>query len=103
MQQLLPTAFGNLLDPCLPDLFTVYYPPMPGVIMMVSLFCLFVVELWLNGKIGGHSHGGPTGYDANSHSHAMVAAAPQRPPRYNMDSFDSEEDLDLEKRLAQKL
>lgn len=29
--------------------------------MMASLFILFVIELWLNSKTGGHSHGGPTG------------------------------------------
>lgn len=34
---------------------------MPGVIMMGSLFCLFVVEMWLNAKTGGHSHGSATG------------------------------------------
>lgn len=32
---------------------------MPGVIMMASLFTLFVIEMWLNSKLGGHSHGGP--------------------------------------------
>ena len=29
--------------------------------MMASLFALFAVEMWLNSKVGGHSHGGPTG------------------------------------------
>lgn len=29
--------------------------------MMGSLFVLFVIEMWLNSKTGGHSHGGPTG------------------------------------------
>ncbi|POR39504.1 ZIP Zinc transporter [Tolypocladium paradoxum] len=60
--KLLPTAFASLSDPCLPNLFTEDYPPLPGVIMMVSLFVLFVIEMWLNGKTGGHSHGGPTGH-----------------------------------------
>jgi hypothetical protein len=59
--QLLPTAFYSLSDPCLPDLFIKNYPPMPGVIMMAALFALFVIELYLKGKTGGHSHGGPTG------------------------------------------
>ncbi|KAM3485183.1 hypothetical protein MY8738_001431 [Beauveria namnaoensis] len=58
---LLPTAFGNLMNPCLPDLFTDKYPPMPGVIMMGSMFILFLIEMYLNAKTGGHSHGGPTG------------------------------------------
>ncbi|KAF2840297.1 Zinc/iron permease [Patellaria atrata CBS 101060] len=58
---LVPTAFASLTDPCLPPLFTDIYPALPGVIMMFSLFCLFALEMWLNGKTGGHSHGGPTG------------------------------------------
>ncbi|GAB0134188.1 hypothetical protein EsDP_00002570 [Epichloe bromicola] len=84
---LLPTAFGSLGDPCLPDLFTKDYPPLPGVIMMGSLFVLFVIEMWLNAKAGGHSHGGPTGMiqDHASNPHAAAAAAASaytaRPPR----------------------
>lgn len=58
---LLPTAFASLTDDCLPDLFTVQYPAMPGVIMMGSMFCLFIIEMYMNAKTGGHSHGGPTG------------------------------------------
>ena len=54
-------AFGNLTDPCLPDLFTDIYPAMPGAIMMCSMFALFVIEMWLTAKTGGHSHGGATG------------------------------------------
>ncbi|TQV96353.1 hypothetical protein V2A60_003230 [Cordyceps javanica] len=69
---LLPTAFGNLMNPCLPDLFTDKYPPMPGVIMMGSMFVLFLIEMYLNAKTGGHSHGGPTGEGlavSNHHHH----------------------------------
>ncbi|OAA62178.1 Fe(2+) transport protein 3 [Cordyceps fumosorosea ARSEF 2679] len=66
---LLPTAFGNLMNPCLPDLFTDKYPPMPGVIMMGSMFILFVIEMYLNAKTGGHSHGGPTGEGLTEPSH----------------------------------
>lgn len=29
--------------------------------MMFAVFALFMVEMWLNAKTGGHSHGGPTG------------------------------------------
>ncbi|KAK0123716.1 hypothetical protein ONS95_008725 [Cadophora gregata] len=54
---LLPTAFQSLNNPCLPDLFVVQYPAMPGVIMMASLFALFVIEMILKSKTGGHSHG----------------------------------------------
>ncbi|KID93361.1 Fe(2+) transport protein 3, partial [Metarhizium majus ARSEF 297] len=73
---LLPTAFMSLGDPCLPDLFTKDYPPLPGVIMMSSLFVLFVIEMWLNSKTGGHSHGGPTGAGLSDH-HQHGAGQPQ--------------------------
>lgn len=50
--------------------------------MMGSLFILFVVEMWLHSKTGGHSHGGATGRDiipvpnANGHGEAVLASAP---------------------------
>ncbi|KAK3332152.1 Zinc/iron permease [Cercophora scortea] len=107
---LLPTAFGNLMDPCLPDLFTTIYPAMPGVIMMGSMFILFVIEMWLNGKTGGHSHGGATGYDSHSaHGPAATAAAMTaaaiglpRPPRYSSDDELEVGDTNYERRMAQK-
>lgn len=58
---LVPVAFASLTDPCLPDLLIEDYPAMPGVIMMFSMFCLFIIEMYLKAKTGGHSHGGPTG------------------------------------------
>ncbi|CCC09900.1 hypothetical protein SMACR_03456 [Sordaria macrospora] len=111
---LLPTAFGNLMDPCLPDLFTTQYPAMPGVIMMGSMFILFVIEMWLNSKTGGHSHGGPTGFDNHSHGGNALAAAQAHGPgaarpqhrRTNTDDtlFESSaEDIDYEKMMAQEL
>lgn len=88
---------------------------MPGVIMMGSMFCLFVVEMWLNDKMGGHSHGGTFGSNTNAaHSHEHHHApprpaqqsrvpAPNRPPRYtNYTEFETE-DIDYEKKLAQKM
>ncbi|KAK0130059.1 hypothetical protein ONS96_000596 [Cadophora gregata f. sp. sojae] len=69
---LLPTAFQSLNNPCLPDLFVVQYPAMPGVIMMASLFALFVIEMILKSKTGGHSHGGPTGQGLDGHGHGHV-------------------------------
>ncbi|TEA15733.1 Zinc-regulated transporter 2 [Colletotrichum sidae] len=100
---LLPTAFGNLMNPCLPDLFTEQYPPLPGAIMMGSMFILFVIEMWINSKVGGHSHGGPTGDVMHSHDHDHGPAAPPRPPRYGRNSFDFEaHSIDFEKRVAQR-
>jgi solute carrier family 39 (zinc transporter), member 1/2/3 len=107
---LLPVAFDSLTNPCLPDLFTDQYPAMPGVIMMAAMFALFVVEMWLNGKMGGHSHshGGPMGFD--SHAAPLPAppgpsypAPPQRPPRYTVDGEFETEDIEYEKKLAQKM
>ncbi|KAK4164568.1 putative transporter [Cladorrhinum sp. PSN259] len=132
---LLPVAFASLTDPCLPDLFTEQYPAMPGVIMMASMFCLFVVEMWLNDKMGGHTHGGNFGSNEGAHSHghshqhhhapprpaAMMEEkqrpqqqpqqqqqpnhqrAPSRPPRYTTYTEFETEDLDYEKKMAQKM
>ncbi|KAK3503971.1 Zinc/iron permease [Neurospora crassa] len=115
---LLPTAFGNLMDPCLPDLFTTQYPAMPGVIMMGSMFILFVIEMWLNSKTGGHSHGGPTGFDNHSHGGNSLAAAQaalaqgngvNRPSQHRRTNTEdtlfesSNDDIDYEKAMAQEL
>lgn len=74
--------------------------------MMGSMFILFVIEMWINSKVGGHSHGGPTGdvmHDHGSHNHG-IATAPPRPRRHNNNnSFDAEaESIDFEKRVAQR-
>lgn len=37
--------------------------------MMASMFALFVIEMYLNAKTGGHSHGGPTGNVLDHHNH----------------------------------
>lgn len=44
--------------------------------MMGSLFILFVIEMWLHSKTGGHSHGGATGRDIVPHGQAVVISAP---------------------------
>lgn len=116
-EQLLPVAFGNLTNPCLPDLFTDQYPAMPGVIMMASMFCLFVLEMWLNNKMGGHahSHGPTTGFSGNTapahhHDHNAAASAisypvpPPRPPRYTVDNvFEDDDEIEYEKKVARKM
>ncbi|KAL2130138.1 hypothetical protein VTI74DRAFT_6844 [Chaetomium olivicolor] len=89
---------------------------MPGVIMMGSMFCLFVVEMWLNAKTGGHSHGGPMGFETHNSHHSHSAhvnnnnnnnnrsSPPPRPPRYSTTTeFEIEEDMDYEKKMAQKV
>ncbi|KHN94835.1 Fe(2+) transport protein 3 [Metarhizium album ARSEF 1941] len=80
-RQLLPTAFTSLGNPCLPDLFTKDYPPLPGAIMMGSLFVLFVIEMWLDSKAGDHSHGGPTMAGVSGHYQHDAAQARADSPR----------------------
>jgi solute carrier family 39 (zinc transporter), member 1/2/3 len=58
-----------LTEPCLPEFFTDTYPALAGVIMMASMFMLFVIEMYLTAKVGGHSHGGPTGQSAPRDTH----------------------------------
>ncbi|KAI6083618.1 Zinc/iron permease [Hypoxylon rubiginosum] len=99
---LLPTAWFSLSDPCLPDLFTVNYPPLPGVIMMGSLFCLFVIEMWMNNKMGGHSHGGAAGFE-HSPAPMAVPAGPQRPQRNPARNSFETGDVDYEKKMAQQM
>ncbi|KAH8701195.1 Zinc/iron permease [Phaeosphaeriaceae sp. PMI808] len=90
---LLPTAFASLNDPCLPELFTDKYPAMPGVIMMAALFLLFVVEMWLNAKTGGHTHGSATGAEfAGGPPPAGIQAAFNNPIR-RVDSYDSQKTM----------
>ncbi|SPO04851.1 related to zinc transporter [Cephalotrichum gorgonifer] len=101
---LLPTAFGSLSDPCLPDLFIEDYPAMPGVIMMGSMFCLFVIEMYLNAKTGGHSHGGPTGEAPSNRGHNHGGAAASRaPPRPRRPSAGEFPDAGTEKAMAQRM
>jgi zinc transporter 1/2/3 len=71
-------------------LFTEKYPALPGVIMMASLFLLFVVELWLNEKTGGHSHGGATGEDFGGNGTSADVQAAFDQPIKRSNSYDSE-------------
>ncbi|KAM0217941.1 hypothetical protein ACHAPA_005437 [Fusarium lateritium] len=107
---LLPTAFGSLTNPCLPPLFTDIYPAMPGVIMMSAMFMLFMVELYLNAKTGGHSHGGPTGTTITVNP---PPPRPQRPfpettnfkqhSRSDSEATVYEDDVSYEKAMAREL
>ncbi|KAF1997170.1 Zinc/iron permease [Amniculicola lignicola CBS 123094] len=87
---LLPTAFQSLNDPCLPDLFTKKYPAMPGVIMMAALFVLFVIEMWLNAKVGGHSHGSATGEEFGANRNAPGISKAISNPIKRTNSYDSD-------------
>lgn len=110
--QLLPTAFFSLADPCLPDFFVVQFPPIGGVIMMASLFSLFVIELYLNEKMGGHSHGGAKGFEVSMTPEQMAkmagmkrpqAGAPPRPPRSERNSMESYDTIAHEKNMTRSV
>lgn len=64
---------------------------MPGVIMMGSLFILFVIEMWLNAKTGGHTHGSATGeeFGANRAPAPGIQDAFNHPLR-RTNSYDSQ-------------
>ncbi|KAI1410755.1 Zinc/iron permease [Hypoxylon sp. FL1857] len=99
---LLPTAWFSLSDPCLPDIFTEDYPPLPGVIMMASLFILFIIEMWMNNKMGGHSHGGATGFEQHAPAPMAPSAAPQR-PRADTQTTIVSDDVSYEKEMAKNM
>lgn len=77
---------------------------------MASLFALFVIEMVLKSKTGGHSHGGPTGQGLDAHSHAHpqgqgLAAKGAPPgitpePQYQNEPEWSDEEYPDEKDLA---
>ncbi|KAI0540583.1 Fe transport protein 3 [Xylaria digitata] len=91
---LLPTAWLSLSNPCLPDFFVVQYPPLPGIIMMASLFSLFIIEMWMNTKMGGHSHGGARGFEETPDVSTTVTTVP--PPRPQRSSSQSSFETDIQ-------
>jgi zinc transporter 1/2/3 len=63
---------------------------MPGVIMMASLFVLFLVEMWLNAKTGGHTHGGATGEEFGANRPDLAVQAAFNHPIRRVQSYDSQ-------------
>jgi len=66
---------------------------MPGVIMMGALFILFVIEMWLNAKTGGHTHGGSTGEEFGSGAAPAGIQAAFNNPIRRVDSYDSQKTM----------
>lgn len=63
--------------------------------MMGSLFILFVIEMWLHGKTGGHSHGSATGEEFAGGPRPAppgIQAAFNNPIR-RVDSYDSQKTM----------
>ncbi|OQO00426.1 hypothetical protein B0A48_13775 [Cryoendolithus antarcticus] len=54
---LLPTAYGNLTDPCLPRFWNEVYPAMAGFISMCSVLVVVGVEMVFAMKGARHEHG----------------------------------------------
>lgn len=63
---------------------------MPGVIMMAALFLLFVVEMWLNAKTGGHTHGSATGAEFGADRGAVGVQNAFNNPLKRRNSYDSQ-------------
>jgi zinc transporter 1/2/3 len=62
--------------------------------MMGSLFILFVVEMWLNAKTGGHSHGSATGQEfAGGQAKPAGIQAVFNNPIRRTDSYDSQKTM----------
>jgi len=60
---------------------------------MGSLFILFVIEMWLNAKTGGHSHGSATGAEfAGGPTPAGIQSAMNNPIR-RVESYDSQKTM----------
>ncbi|KAK7520287.1 ZIP zinc transporter-like protein [Phyllosticta citriasiana] len=55
---LLPTAYTSLTDPCLPPFWNKKYPPMAGLIAMVSVFVVVGIEMFFASRGAGHVHTG---------------------------------------------
>lgn len=53
---LLPTAFISMTDPCLPRFWNKTYPPMPGLVAMLSVFMVVSIEQFFAIRGAGHSH-----------------------------------------------
>lgn len=66
--------------------------------MMTSMFILFVIEMYLNAKTGGHSHGGITGETAPARD--VPHGAPSHTRQSSTVSFD---DVETEKETAKKM
>lgn len=81
---------------------------MPGAIMMASLFSLFVIELWLNEKMGGHSHGGAKGFEVSMTPQQLAKLAGIKQQQDGAaksirNSVDSNNSIEFEKKMARAM
>ncbi|EME43996.1 hypothetical protein DOTSEDRAFT_171959 [Dothistroma septosporum NZE10] len=84
---LFPTAYTNLLDPCLPPFWTDVYPAMPGFIAMTSVFVVVGIEMFFATKGAGHSHS--VDFAQLRGDGELGTERVRSDPRRSMDSFNS--------------
>lgn len=73
--------------------------------MMASMLLLFIVELYINAKTGGHSHGGPTGttvHPPHDHVSTNIAKQSRKDPKHGR-TLESIDEVAFEKSMAQKV
>ena|ERR1700736_116091 len=51
---MLPSAFGSLSNPCLPDFWIITYSAAPGAISMAAVFGIFLVEFGATRYLAAH-------------------------------------------------
>lgn len=97
---LFPTAYTNLLDPCLPPFWTDVYPAMPGFIAMTSVFVVVGIEMFFATKGAGHSHSVDFAQLRGDGETGMERRGPDL--RRSMDSFNSFRQVPLGDETPQK-
>lgn len=70
---------------------------------MASLFSLFIIEMWMNNKMGGHSHGGARGFETHPTGRGVMTVSPPRPRRLSGRSSFETDAVNYEKKMAQKM
>ncbi|KAF2766874.1 zinc-regulated transporter 2 [Teratosphaeria nubilosa] len=103
---LLPTAYVNLTDDCLPTFWTSTYPAMSGFIAMVSVLATVAIEMFFATRGAGHSHSVDlerfwTGGEVRTeHSHPDTATRLRQEPilKTKRKSYDEAEDVPLDDR-----
>ena len=58
-----------MTDPCLPRFWNEIYPPMPGLVAMLSVFAVVSIEQFFAMRGAKHDHGGGMGFEIEGHKH----------------------------------
>ncbi|PKS08261.1 hypothetical protein jhhlp_005204 [Lomentospora prolificans] len=102
---LLPMAFMNLTNPCLPDFFSKKYPPMAGLIAMIAVLSVVTLESYLTGRGAGHVHNHSGIWDSDDEDEeipihtitapesTIAARRHQHPPAMTLQDLEATEGL----------